>query len=270
MSDKHGECTLQALVASEGEISDCSGELLILHLTADSREVQPGSLFAALPGTNVDGATFIPGALKQGASAILTTMEAVVPVDCPVPVVRSGDPRRLLARMAARFYGQQPANIVAVTGTSGKSSVVDFTRQIFTALGRQAASLGTIGIVRPDGSAYGGLTTPDPVRLHNDLSELATEGVTHLAMEASSHGLEQRRLDGVVLHAAAFTNLGHDHLDYHGNMDDYLTAKLRLFDTLLEPGRTAVINVDDPAGEKGSLSRASTRPANILGRSERR
>ena len=131
------------------------------------------------------------------------------------PCLRAAEPRRALALMAARFYPAQPGTIVAVTGTSGKTSVADFARQIFAHLGRKAASLGTIGLVKPDGSVYGGLTTPDPVSLHRTLAELAAEGVTHLAFEASSHGLDQHRLDGVRLKAAAFTNLGRDHLDYH-------------------------------------------------------
>ena len=139
--------------------------------------------------------------------------------------------------MAARFYGAQPETIVAVTGTSGKTSVADFTRQIFAALGHKAASLGTIGLVKPDGSVYGALTTPDPVTLHETLAELAHEGVTHLAFEASSHGLDQHRLDGVRLKAAAFTNLGRDHLDYHPDLEAYLAAKLRLFTELLPPER---------------------------------
>ncbi len=134
-------------------------------------------------------------------------------------MLKAEEPRRALALMAARFYGSQPKTIVAVTGTSGKTSVAEFTRQIFAALGRKAASLGTIGIVKPDGAVYGSLTTPDPVTLHETLAQLAGEGVTHLAMEASSHGLDQYRLDGVKLSAAAFTNLGRDHLDYHPTIE---------------------------------------------------
>jgi UDP-N-acetylmuramoyl-L-alanyl-D-glutamate--2,6-diaminopimelate ligase len=149
-----------------------------------------------------------------------------------------------LARIAAKLAGKQPPCAVAVTGTSGKTSVADFTRQIFSDLGHKAASLGTIGIVKPDGAIYGSLTTPDPVTLHAALAGLADEGVTHLAFEASSHGLDQHRLDGVVLTAAAFTNLGRDHMDYHPTEEAYLNAKLRLFTELLQPGQPAVINVD--------------------------
>jgi UDP-N-acetylmuramoyl-L-alanyl-D-glutamate--2,6-diaminopimelate ligase len=159
--------------------------------------------------------------------------------------------------MAARFYGSQPKTIVAVTGTSGKTSVAEFTRQIFAALGRKAASLGTIGIVKPDGAVYGSLTTPDPVTLHETLAGLAGEGVTHLAMEASSHGLDQYRLDGVRLSAGAFTNLGRDHLDYHPTIESYLAAKLRLFTELLEPGQPAVVNLDsDRAQDVANAARA--------------
>jgi len=221
----------------------------IAGITADSRQVSAGTLFAALPGTKFDGTCFIPAAIAAGAAAILATPDAEVDA-CTVPVIRANDPRRILALMAARFHGRQPEIAVAVTGTSGKSSVAEFTRQIFAAAGRVAASVGTIGVVRPDGSVYGTLTTPDPVTLHATLAELAGEGVTHLAFEASSHGLDQRRLDGVHLAAAAFTNLGRDHLDYHPTMEDYLAAKLRLFDTLLPEGRDIVINGDIPEAER--------------------
>lgn len=218
--------------------------LSITGLTADSREVGPGVLFAALPGTRVDGRRFIPDAVAAGAAAILTIADDDVPA-CGVPVVRAADPRRVLALAAARFYARQPDVTVAVTGTSGKTSVAEFTRQIFQALGHQAASVGTIGVVKPDGGVYGSLTTPDPVTLARLLSELAGEGVSHLSFEASSHGLDQRRLDGVRLKAAAFTNLGRDHLDYHPTVADYLAAKLRLFEVLLPEDGTAVVNVDD-------------------------
>ncbi len=181
--------------------------------------------------------------------AVLVGTSASLADSIGVPVLRADEPRRALALMAARFYGTQPKTIVAVTGTSGKTSVAEFTRQIFAALGRKAASLGTIGIVKPDGAVYGSLTTPDPVTLHETLAGLAREGVTHLAMEASSHGLDQYRLDGVKLSAAAFTNLGRDHLDYHPTIESYLGAKLRLFSELLEPGQPAVINLDGDRSE---------------------
>jgi UDP-N-acetylmuramoyl-L-alanyl-D-glutamate--2,6-diaminopimelate ligase len=222
-------------------------EIAITGITADSRAVMPGTLFAGLPGVKADGAGFVAQAVAKGAAAVLVgDKSAVAPTT--VPVIRSADPRRTLALMAARFSGSQPAVNVAITGTNGKTSVAEFTRGIYKALGRRAASLGTIGLVKPDGGIYGSLTTPDPVSLHASLAELAAEGVTHLAFEASSHGLDQRRLDGVHLKAAAFTNLGRDHLDYHATVEEYFHAKLRLFDTLLPVGGVAVVNADDERG----------------------
>ncbi len=224
-------------------------EIAISAVTADSRKAAPGALFIAIPGTKADGTAFAADAAAKGAAAIVMAESAAAPQGISVPVVRVQDPRRALALIAARFYAAQPATAVAVTGTSGKTSVADFTRQIFTACGRRAASLGTIGVVKPSGAVYGSLTTPDPVSLHETLAGLAAEGVTHLAFEASSHGLDQHRLDGVRLAAAAFTNLGRDHMDYHPTVEHYLSAKLRLFTDLLEPGRTAVVNADgDYAG----------------------
>ncbi len=224
--------------------------LFLTGLTADSRQVAPGFVFAALPGVNVDGARFIGDAAARGAVAVLTGADTVIPEGVRLPILRAANPRRALALMAARFYPAQPDKIVAVTGTSGKSSVAEFTRQIFAACGHRAACLGTIGLMKPDGAVYGSLTTPDPVSLHRTLYELAEEGVTHLAFEASSHGLDQHRLDGVRLTAAAFTNLGRDHMDYHATVEDYLAAKLRLFTELLRPGQAAVINTDGAMSER--------------------
>jgi UDP-N-acetylmuramoyl-L-alanyl-D-glutamate--2,6-diaminopimelate ligase len=233
---------LSSLVGADVTAPPGSGSIDIAGLTADSRQVQPGYLFVAVAGTKADGARFIADAAAKGAVAVLTGPATEVTV--AVPVLRANEPRRALALMAARYYGTQPETAVAVTGTSGKTSVADFTRQIFTELGHRAASLGTIGLVKPDGSVYGSLTTPDPVSLHKTLTELAAEGVTHIAFEASSHGLDQHRLDGVRLKAAAFTNLGRDHLDYHPTIEAYLAAKLRLFSELLPEGATAVVNTD--------------------------
>ena len=235
---------LKSLVGPEVTAPAASGETEIAGITADSRQVQAGWLFAAISGAKADGARFVPEAVTRGAAAILLARGVDVAVPGHVAVLRAAEPRQALAKMAGRFYPAQPATIVAVTGTSGKTSVADFARQIFARLGRSAASLGTIGLVKPDGSVYGGLTTPDPVTLHRTLAELAAEGVTHLAFEASSHGLDQHRLDGVRLKAAAFTNLGRDHLDYHPSMDAYLAAKLRLFTELLPADGTAVLNAD--------------------------
>jgi UDP-N-acetylmuramoyl-L-alanyl-D-glutamate--2,6-diaminopimelate ligase len=216
----------------------------VTGITSSSGAVMPGALFAALPGANTDGARFIPDAIARGALVILASAGKALPVAPPAVLIEVENPRRMLALIAAKFSGSQPACAVAVTGTSGKTSVAEFTRQIFATLGRSAASLGTIGVVKPDGAIYGSLTTPDPVTLHATLAGLAAEGITHVAFEASSHGLDQHRLDGVKLTAAAFTNLGRDHMDYHATVDDYLAAKLRLFTELLQPGQTAVFNSD--------------------------
>ncbi len=212
-------------------------------LTADSRKVSRGDLFVAVPGTKSDGLTFVPQAVAAGAAAVLA--ERTVDVPAQVAFIEVANARRALALCAAAFFPRQPATIAAVTGTSGKTSVAAFTRQIWDALGNQAASIGTIGVVSPKGEQYGSLTTPDPIDLHRTLDRLASEGVTHLALEASSHGLDQHRLDGVRVAAGAFTNLSRDHLDYHPTIEAYLTAKLRLFEDLILPGGTAVIGIDD-------------------------
>ena len=217
----------------------------VAGLTLDSRKVQPGFLFAALSGSKADGASFVADAVRRGASVILAASDAALPpLDQGIVVVRDPNPRRRIALMAATFAGLQPATIAAVTGTNGKSSTVHFVRHIWAALGLQAASVGTLGIVSQGFTRDAGLTTPDPVQLHADLATLAREGVTHLAIEASSHGLDQHRLDGLELSAAAFTNLTHEHLDYHPSMDAYFDAKARLFDPLLPQGGTAVVNAD--------------------------
>ena len=216
----------------------------VLGLTADSRAARPGYLFAALPGTKADGAAYAADAVAKGALAIIAARNAALG-ELPVPILRVDDPRQALAFAAARFYRSQPATMAAVTGTSGKTSVVSFLRQIWAHAGLQAASIGTTGVVAPGRDDYGTLTTPDPVALHLLLKELADSGVTHAAMEASSHGLDQRRLDGVKLSAAGFTNLGRDHMDYHATVEEYHRAKMRLFDTLLPKGAPAVIFADD-------------------------
>jgi UDP-N-acetylmuramoyl-L-alanyl-D-glutamate--2,6-diaminopimelate ligase len=205
----------------------------IAGVAADSRKVKPGFLFVAIAGARADGAHFAKQAAAAGAVAVAAEQR---PDGLPAGVafIQVADARRALAIAAANFFPRQPATIAAVTGTSGKTSVAAFTRQIWTALGLQAASIGTVGVVSPKGERYGSLTTPDPVELHRTLDELAGEGVTHLALEASSHGLDQHRLDGVRIAAGAFTNLSRD-----------LAAKLRLFDTLIAPHGTAVIDVDD-------------------------
>ncbi|MBL8846071.1 MAG: UDP-N-acetylmuramoyl-L-alanyl-D-glutamate--2,6-diaminopimelate ligase [Hyphomicrobium zavarzinii] len=227
----------------------------VTGITADSRKAAPGVLFAALSGSKADGAKFIADAAVKGAVAVLAAETASVPDGLAIPVLRAPEPRRALALMAAAFYARQPEVAVAVTGTSGKTSVAEFTRQLFAAAGRRAASLGTIGLVKPDGAVYGSLTTPDPVSLHETLAALAAEGISHLAFEASSHGLDQYRLDGVKVSAGAFTNLGRDHLDYHPTTEAYLAAKLRLFEELLPPGAPAVVNAD--GARAGDVVRAA-------------
>jgi UDP-N-acetylmuramoyl-L-alanyl-D-glutamate--2,6-diaminopimelate ligase len=202
-------------------------------------------LFFALAGAKADGASFAADAASRGAIAVVAAKGRTNGA-LSVPVIEVDDPRRALALAAARFYGAQPQTMVAVTGTSGKTSVAAFTRQIWEHAGFAAASIGTTGVVAPGRNEYGSLTTPDPVALHKRLAELAGEGVSHAAMEASSHGLDQHRLDGVRLAAAAFTNLGRDHMDYHPTVEDYHAAKLRLFRDLLPQGAPAVIFADDP------------------------
>lgn len=233
---------LSALIGSDVSLPPEGEATEIVGLTADSRAVRPGFLFAAIAGTKTDGAQFVPQALAQGASAIL--IETGVAVSASVPVIEDRNPRRRLALMAAKFYGKQPATIAAVTGTNGKTSIVTFLRQIWASLGLDAASLGTVGIVSARGERDLGATTPDPVTLQAALASLADEGVTHLAMEASSHGLAQFRMDGAKVTAAAFTNITRDHLDYHHDFEDYAYAKLRLFGEVMGPGGVAVLNAD--------------------------
>ncbi len=220
----------------------------IAGLTVDSRQVRPGFLFAAWAGVQTDGRRFAAEAVKKGAIAILTDDPAALDLDelarQTIAIVIDPNPQRRLALAAARFYADQPKTIAAVTGTNGKTSVAHFTREIWAALGLPAASLGTLGLVTPQGRRSGSLTTPDSVALHRDLAELAADGIDHAAIEASSHGLHQCRLDGVAITAAAYTNLTRDHLDYHLTMDAYRAAKERLFLALLPPNGHAVLNAD--------------------------
>ncbi len=227
---------IDALLASS------AGDVQITSITADSRQVAHGALFVAVPGSKADGSTFAGEAVTKGASAIVISANASV--DAAVPVLKVEEPRRFLSLAAARFFGVQPAVMTAVTGTAGKTSVASFTRQIWAHAGFAAAMIGTTGVIAPGRASYGTLTTPDPVSLHKLLAELSREGVTHAAMEASSHGLDQHRLDGVKLAAAAFTNLGRDHMDYHPTVEHYLASKMRLF-SLLPKGAPAVIFADD-------------------------
>jgi UDP-N-acetylmuramoyl-L-alanyl-D-glutamate--2,6-diaminopimelate ligase len=222
----------------------------IAGVTADSRKVREGFLFAALPGSKVDGRSFIPGAIASGAAAILAPDDVT---GLPLPTAHAADIRRAYALAAAEFWAAQPATVIAVTGTNGKTSVAGFARQIYALLGKKAASMGTLGVVVsapgvPDEQLTPpGLTTPDAADVAEMAAKLAGMGVTHLAVEASSHGIDQRRLDGLKIAAAGFTNFTQDHLDYHGTMGCYRAAKLRLFEALLPRGATAVLNADSDA-----------------------
>ncbi|PZP56721.1 MAG: UDP-N-acetylmuramoyl-L-alanyl-D-glutamate--2,6-diaminopimelate ligase [Micavibrio aeruginosavorus] len=228
----------------------------ILGISSDSRSVRRGYLFVAIPGTIMDGREYIEDAIRHGAKAILAPIGTEPPV-CLTGVdevvwINDENPRLALAQAAARFYGAQPETIVAVTGTNGKTSTVTFTRQIWQHLGYRAASLGTLGLEggsKETVEQSGSMTTPDPVRLHAQLADLAESGIDHLAIEASSHGLDQYRLDGMNISAAGFTNVTHDHLDYHGSMENYASSKRRLFDSLLKSNGVAVVNADSPESE---------------------
>lgn len=240
---------------------------VITGLAVDSRQVKDGYLFAALPGSRVHGGEFIQFALRMGAAAILTDAEgARVAADelaaSQAALVVVEDPRQALALTAALWFGAQPAKMVAVTGTNGKTSVSTFVRQIWTELGHNAVNLGTTGV---EGAWTAPLahTTPEPITLHRCLAEAVANGVTHAAMEASSHGLEQRRLDGVVLKAAGFTNFTQDHLDYHATFEAYFAAKAGLFRRVLSPDGVAVINMDDPKGAE-MRAIAAARGQNVL------
>jgi UDP-N-acetylmuramoyl-L-alanyl-D-glutamate--2,6-diaminopimelate ligase len=244
-----------AAIEPQAEAVDVNG------LAVDSRAVKPGDLFFALAGSKTDGSRFIDSAIAAGAVAIAG--DRGPEGDRRVPFVVTPNPRRALALAAARFYPRQPATIAAVTGTSGKTSVAAFARQIWERLGHASASIGTIGLVTPKRTVYGSLTTPDPIALHKQLDEIAGEGVTHLAFEASSHGLDQFRLDGVRIAAGGFTNLTRDHMDYHPDVAHYLAAKLRLFRDLVAPGGAAVISADHDCSQQ-VIDAASGRGLRII------
>lgn len=223
-------------------------------VTADSRAVRPGMIFAALPGMRYDGRIFIADAVARGAAAVLTRPGTAWPPGVPPrPMLEDENPRRRLAEIAALLAGPMPRHILAVTGTNGKTSTVDFLRQLIQGAGRKAASLGTLGLVAEGFAPGASLTTPDPVTLAETLARLRKAGVDHVALEASSHGLDQFRLDGLRLEMAGFTNLTRDHLDYHGDMTAYRRAKLRLFGELLPVGAQAVAMADMDAGTLAAL-----------------
>lgn len=260
-------------LAQLGLTAKSGREAQVTGLAVDSREVRAGYLFAALPGTRMHGASFIPTALAQGAGAILTDAEgarfaADALADADAALVVAEDPRQALACAAALWFGAQPGTMVAVTGTNGKTSVATFTRQIWEEMDLPAVNLGTTGV---EGAYEAPLhhTTPEPITLHRVLAQAAAAGVTHAAMEASSHGLAQRRLDGVHLRAAGFTNLTQDHLDYHADFADYFNAKAGLFARVLGVEGTAVINIDDSYGHQmAGVARSRGQQVITVGRRE--
>jgi UDP-N-acetylmuramoyl-L-alanyl-D-glutamate--2,6-diaminopimelate ligase len=240
---------LREIAPADAELDARHANIEVSGVTADSRTVKPGDVFVAIAGGKTEGARFTDPAIAAGAVAIVAERAPAAPLPPGIALVRVVNARRALALIASKFFPRQPRTIAAVTGTSGKTSVAAFMRQIWAANGHRAASIGTIGIVSPRGESYGALTTPDPVELHRSLDALAGDGVSHLAIEASSHGLDQYRLDGLRIAAAAFTNITRDHLDYHANFESYLAAKLRLFKELLPRGATAIIDVDHEHAE---------------------
>jgi len=233
---------LSELVGACSEKLQFTHDIEITGITVDSRKVAPGYLFVALAGEKAHGASFVERAKAQGAAAVLTDKDVVM--DNILPVIRAENPRLALAQMAAAFFGRQPAHMVAITGTDGKTSTADFYRQFWYHMGKSSASIGTLGVLAGDGKTLveGSLTTPHPELLHKILADLP---VDYAAMEASSHGLDQFRLDGVKLQAAAFTNIARDHLDYHKTVENYFAAKARLFSEILPHGATAVLDQDD-------------------------
>ena len=262
MTDKTTSLAELGLTAQGGR------EARIAGLAVDSREVRDGYLFAALPGSAVHGATFVDKAVALGAVAVLTDAAGAAMIEADVAVIVAQDPRAALAQTASIWFGPHPATMVAVTGTNGKTSVSTFTRQIWELLGLAAVNLGTTGV---EGSwAYPlGHTTPEPITLHRVLAEAAKHDITHVAMEASSHGLDQRRLDGVLLTAAGFTNFTQDHLDYHQTFEAYFDAKMGLFSRVLSEDGVAVVNLDDPKGvEVAMLAEERGQEVIGVGRSE--
>jgi UDP-N-acetylmuramoyl-L-alanyl-D-glutamate--2,6-diaminopimelate ligase len=252
---------LRDLFGNDATLPPQAEAVVVTGLAVDSRLLKPGEVFFALAGHKTDGARFIDAAIASGAVAVAGDHPPRGALS--VPFIVTPNPRRALALAAASFFSRQPATIAAVTGTSGKTSVAAFTRQIWLRLGHAAASIGTIGLVSPKRTIYGSLTTPDPIALHRQLDEIATEGVTHLAFEASSHGLDQYRLDGVRVAAGGFTNLSRDHMDYHPDVAHYLAAKLRLFRDLVAPDGAAVISADHDCSQ-AVIDAARARKLRIL------
>lgn len=255
---------LRELVGEDADYTAADPALIVGEPSLDSRKTRAGDVFFALAGTKTDGLSFARDAIARGAVAVVAEAELPEGIEPGVSYVRVGNARRAVSLAAARAFPHQPATIAAVTGTSGKTSVAAFTRQIWARLGHASASLGTLGVVAPSGAVYGSLTTPDPIELQRTLNLLAKQGVTHLCLEASSHGLDQFRLDGVRLQAGAFTNLSRDHLDYHPSMEAYLDAKMRLFRDLVPRGGGAAVWVDTTEGSHVAQV-AAEHELNVLG-----
>jgi UDP-N-acetylmuramoyl-L-alanyl-D-glutamate--2,6-diaminopimelate ligase len=242
------------------EIADVDSDSEVTGFALDHRKVAPGSVFGAFKGAVSNGENFIAQAIERGAVAVVARPEAEVG---RVPLLADAEPRRRFAELAAKFYAPYPETIVAVTGTNGKTSTVEMTRQIWRMSGHRSASIGTLGVTTSDDQVKTGLTTPDIVTFLNNMAGLKRMGISHVAYEASSHGLDQHRAEGVPLAAAAFTNFSRDHLDYHETMEVYFEAKMRLFDQLLPPGKPAVIWTDDPKSDE-VIERARRRGHDIL------
>ncbi|MBT8388753.1 MAG: UDP-N-acetylmuramoyl-L-alanyl-D-glutamate--2,6-diaminopimelate ligase [Altererythrobacter sp.] len=253
---------LGALAQAAGIALTTGDQAQVTGFAIDNRKVAPGTVFGAFQGANFNGEDFIPASVEAGAVAVVARPEASV---SGAAHIADPEPRRAFAHLAAAFFTPVPEHIVAVTGTNGKTSCVEMTRQIWRMCGERAASIGTLGVTTPDESVSTGLTTPDIVTFLSNMSGLAREGVTHVAFEASSHGLDQFRNEGVPVSVAAFTNFSRDHLDYHGSMETYFEAKMRLFDEVLKPGATAIVWHDDDAGEWTSkaIARAQKRGLNV-------
>jgi UDP-N-acetylmuramoyl-L-alanyl-D-glutamate--2,6-diaminopimelate ligase len=242
------------------DLADVPSDSEVTGFALDHRKVAPGSVFGAFRGAVFNGEDFIDQAVDRGAVAVVARPE--VPVD-RVPLLADAEPRRLFAELAAKFYAPFPETVVAVTGTNGKTSTVEMTRQMWRMSGHRSASIGTLGVTTSDDQVSTGLTTPDIVTFLNNMAGLKRMGISHVAYEASSHGLDQHRAEGVALAAAAFTNFSRDHLDYHVTMEAYFAAKMRLFDELLPPGRPAVIWTDDPKSDE-VVDRARKRGHEVL------
>ena len=252
---------LGALAEGAGITLGGGSELQVSGFAIDHRKVAPGTVFGAFQGAAVNGEDFIPAAIAAGAVAVVARPEAVVSGSAHIA---DSNPRRAFARLAAQFYAPMPETVVAVTGTNGKTSTVELTRQIWRMCGHRSASIGTLGITTADESVATGLTTPDIVTFLANLSGLAREGITNVAFEASSHGLSQYRSEGPRVAAAAFTNLSRDHLDYHKDMDDYFAAKMRLFDEVVTAEGTAVVWMDD-AWSQRAVEHVQRRGVRLLG-----